>query len=137
MRNFNPILLVEDDRVDAMTVQRAFKEINIQNRLDIVNNGEEAIYYLQNMENISPCLVLLDLNMPKMNGLEFLREARQQKLLDTTPVIILTTSTTIQEKKECFKLHIAGYINKPVSFMKFIQTIQIIDNYWTLSELPE
>ena len=82
MKKNKPILLVEDDRVDAMTVKRALKELHVINQLDIVKNGEEAIEYLQNESQERPCIILLDINMPRMNGIEFLKVARANSLID-------------------------------------------------------
>lgn len=137
MRSFKPILLVEDDRVDAMTVQRALKDINVTNRLDITNNGEEALAFLRNPENEKPGIILLDLNMPKMNGIEFLKVAKNDADLKKIPVIVLTTSKEEQDKVDSFNLGVAGYMVKPVDYLKFVEVIKTINLYWTVSELPE
>ena len=79
---------------------------------------------------------MLDLNMPRMNGLEFLRAARAEDLLDTTPVIVLTTSRQDQDIVEGFHLAVAGYMVKPVDYRKFLEMMQAIDHYWSMSELP-
>jgi len=136
MNSDNPILLVEDDRVDAMTVKRALKDIHVMNRLDITSNGEEALDYLSRCEGSMPCIVLLDLNMPKMNGIEFLKIIKQNDEFKLIPVVILTTSKEEQDKIESFKLSVAGYMIKPVDYKKFVETVRTIDLYWTLSELP-
>jgi CheY-like chemotaxis protein len=130
------ILLVEDDQVDAMTVKRAFKDLNICNNLNIVGNGLEAIEYLKNSENEKPCIILLDLNMPKMNGIEFLKTAREQDLINRIPVVVLSTSEEDQDRIDSYDLGIAGYMVKPVDYIKFIEVIRTIDMYWTLSKLP-
>src|SRR4051812_26607751 len=114
MKSQRPILLVEDDKIDAMTVKRALSEIHVTNEVINARNGEEAIEYLKNTANTSPCIILLDLNMPRMNGIEFLKAAREQKLLFRTPVIVLTTSKEEQDRIESFKLSVAGYMLKPV-----------------------
>ena len=136
MRCTKPILLVEDDRVDAMTVQRALKEINVTNQLHIAGDGEEALALLRNSENENPCIILLDLNMPRMNGLEFLTVAKQDEALKRIPVIVLTTSTEEQDKVNSFNLGVAGYMIKPVDYQQFVEVVRTIDLYWTLSELP-
>ena len=102
MKNNKPILLVEDDKVDAMTVKRAMKEVNVNNKLIIVENGEEALKFLQNEKNEKPCIILLDLNMPKMNGIEFLSIAKNDKQIKSIPVIVLTTSKADQDRLDSF-----------------------------------
>ena len=136
MKSNKPILLVEDDQVDSMTVRRALKELNVTNRVDMANNGEEAISYLQNCEPNKPCIILLDLNMPKMNGLEFLNVVKHQEDFKTIPIIVLTTSRDDQDRIESFKHSVAGYMIKPVDYMQFVETMRTIEMYWTLSELP-
>lgn len=136
MRNSNPILLVEDDHVDAMTVERAIKNLKITNHVVRANNGEEALNYLRNASNRKPCLILLDLNMPKMNGIEFLKVVKADEELKNIPVIVLTTSDEQQDIVESFNLHAAGYMLKSVDYQRFADTIRAIDFYWSLSELP-
>ena len=136
MRSQKPILLVEDDRVDAMTVKRALKDINVTNRLDVVGNGEEALAFLRDEKNEKPCIILLDLNMPKMNGIEFLEIAKQDDGLKRIPVVVLTTSEEEQDRIESFQLSVAGYIIKPVDYRQFVEVIRVINLYWTLNELP-
>jgi len=92
MNSLKPILLVEDDKIDAMTVKRALKDIKVYNRIDIAHNGEEALEYLNNPENELPCIILLDLNMPKMNGVEFLEIIKNNDRLKLIPTVVLTTS---------------------------------------------
>jgi CheY-like chemotaxis protein len=137
MRNCKPILLVEDDTIDAMTVRRAFKDLSITNPLEHRLNGEEALAYLQDEANERPCVILLDLNMPKMNGTEFLKVVKADAVLKRIPVVVLTTSNEERDIVESFRLSVAGYIIKPVDYRKFVEAIQTIDLYWTLSELPE
>ena len=137
MRSSKPILLVEDDQVDAMTVKRALKDINVTNELDIVNDGEEALTFLKNSENEKPGIILLDLNMPKMNGIEFLKIAKKDESLKKIPVVVLTTSKEDQDKVDSFNLGVAGYMIKPVDYRKFVEVMKTIDMYWTLSELPD
>ena len=136
MRGDRPVLLVEDGRVDVMTVKRAFKDLNIANTLEIAGNGEEALAHLRSPENVKPCAILLDLNMPRMNGVEFLRVAKQDDRLRSIPVVVLTTSKEEQDKVDSFDLGVSGYIVKPVEYMSFVEAVRTIDLYWTLSELP-
>ena len=137
MKGKKPILLVEDDRVDQITVKRALKDINVTNLLVVVNNGEEALEFLKDEKNEKPGIILLDLNMPKMNGLEFLKVAKQDNSLKRIPVVVLTTSKQDQDKIESFNLGVAGYMVKPVDYIQFVDVIKTINMYWTLSELPE
>lgn len=136
MRTKQPILLIEDDSVDVMTLKRALKELAIANPLQVVQNGEEALAFLRNDSNKTPCLIFLDLNMPKMNGIEFLAAAKQDEKIKIIPIVILTTSKGEEEKKRCFQLGAAGYMIKSVKFDDFTKLIRTIDNYWTASELP-
>jgi CheY-like chemotaxis protein len=137
MRSTKPVLLVEDDSVDAMTVRRAFADLKLTNKLAHSVNGEDAVQYLQDPDNEEPCVILLDLNMPRMNGIEFLKVIKEDGRLRRIPVIVLTTSNEERDVVESFKLGVAGYIVKPVDYMKFVDTIHTIDLYWTLSEMPE
>jgi CheY-like chemotaxis protein len=135
------ILLVEDDEVDVMTVQRAFKKGNITNPLYIAGNGLEALTMLRG-EPGKPSLIpsdrriiLLDLNMPKMNGLEFLRELRTDPTIRQIPVVVLTTSNEEQDRIQAYNLNVAGYILKPVTFSIFVELMVTLNKYWTLCEM--
>lgn len=135
MRNNVLILLVEDDRVDAMTVKRALKDLKVTNPLVIVSNGEEALAFLRDEQNERPGIILLDLNMPKMNGTEFLKVAKHDAALKSIPVVVLTNSKEEQDKIDSFNLGVAGYMIKPVDYKQFVEVVRTIDLYWTLSEL--
>lgn len=130
------ILLVEDDKIDVITIKRALKELKILNPVVVCENGLEALNYLENSENQMPGIILLDLNMPKMNGIEFLEHRNNIKNLKLIPTVVLTTSKDEQNKVESFNLGVAGYMIKPVDYMQFVDVIKTIDLYWTLSELP-
>jgi CheY-like chemotaxis protein len=136
MRTLRPILLVEDDSVDAMTVKRAFGELKVTNELVRAVNGEMALSYLKTHLDKKPCVILLDLNMPKMNGIEFLKVAKADDELRQIPVVVLTTSKDDRDKMESFKACVAGYIVKPVDYKKFVEAMRILNLYWTLSEMP-
>jgi len=136
MRNSKPILLVEDDNIDAMTVERVLKDLKVSNPLVRTNNGEEALDYLRNEGNQKPCLILLDLNMPKMNGIELLKVVKADGVLRNIPVIVLTTSDEQRDIVESFNLSVAGYMLKSADYKRFVDTIRTINLYWTLSELP-
>ena len=136
IRSSKPILLVEDDRIDTMTVKRALKDLKVTNQLICTTNGEEALEYLRDESKKKPCVILLDLNMPKMNGIEFLKIAKRKEELKRIPVIVLTTSREEQDVVESFNLSVAGYIVKPTDYKKFVEAIRVVELYWTLSELP-
>jgi CheY-like chemotaxis protein len=131
-----PILLIEDDSVDVMTVKRALKEIGVNNPVVAVEHGEAALDYLRRPGSERPCIILLDLNMPIMSGIEFLREAKNDAALRAIPVVVLTTSAEQQDKVSSFDLGVAGYMAKPVDYRAFVEVMRSIDRYWTMSEMP-
>ena len=136
MKNKRPILLIEDDKVDVMTVSRALKDIHVTNKLDVAGDGIEALEMLRDPQREKPCIILLDLNMPRMNGLEFLKEVKKDEILRRIPVVVLTTSEEEQDRVGSFDLGVAGYMIKPVDYQQFVEVVRTIDLYWTLSELP-
>jgi CheY-like chemotaxis protein len=131
------VLLVEDDAIDTMTVRRAFRDLKLSNPLAHATNGEEALEYLRNSGNSMPCVILLDLNMPRMNGVEFMKAVKADSMLKKIPIVVLTTSRDDRDIVESYKLSAAGYIVKPVDYKKFVEAIKTIDVYWTISELPQ
>jgi CheY-like chemotaxis protein len=131
------ILLVEDDAVDAMTVRRALQDVGIDNPMAHVTDGEAGLAYLQNSEKPRPGLILLDINMPRMNGIEFLCVIKSHDNLQAIPVVILTTSTNDHDIMQGFHLSVAGYMVKPVDYKQFVETVRAIMNYWKLSLMPE
>ena len=137
MQSSKPILLVEDDDVDVMTVQRAIKDLKITNQLVNTANGEEALEYLKDENNKKPCFILLDLNMPKMNGTEFLKIVKADEVLKKIPVIVLTTSRAEQDIVESFRLGATGYIVKSIDYKKSAETIMAIDLCLSSSELSD
>jgi len=137
MRNTKPVLLVEDDSVDAMTVKRALQDLGAKTLLVRTTNGEEALRYLRDDANEKPCIILLDLNMPKMNGIEFLKIIKVDEKLKKIPVIVLTTSKEDRDVVDSFELSVAGYMIKPVDYQQFVEAMRTLYMYWTLSKLPE
>jgi CheY-like chemotaxis protein len=131
------ILLVEDDDIDVMTVQRAFRKNNISNPLKVAGNGLEALEMLRSGE-IPPFnrIVLLDINMPRMDGIEFLRELRADPALRATTVVVLTTSNEDRDRVQAYELNVAGYLLKPVTFVNFVEIMAMLNKYWTLMEFP-
>ena len=135
------ILLVDDDEIDCMNVQRAFKKSNISNPLYITHNGVEAFDMLRGTngaEKVTPIprIILLDINMPKMNGLEFLKELRSDPELHNISVFVMTTSNDDKDRFEAYNYNVAGYIIKPISFENFVAAVSILNNFWQLCEQP-
>lgn len=131
------ILLVDDDEVDVMTVKRAFAKANITNKVFVATNGVEALEMLRADQIPNQRrLVLLDLNMPRMNGIEFLREVRKDPVLANLTVVVLTTSNEDRDRVEAFQLNVAGYLLKPVTFTDFAEVMATLNKYWTLMEFP-
>jgi CheY-like chemotaxis protein len=133
------ILLVEDDEVDIMNVKRAFKKNNISNPLVIAHNGIEALELLRStaVDAPKPKIVLLDLNMPRMGGIEFLKEVRSDPDLSSLSVFVMTTSNEDGDKIDAFNLNVAGYILKPLSMDRFIAAVSTLNSYWALCEFPQ
>ena len=131
------ILLVEDDDVDVMNVRRAFQRAHVSNPLHVAGNGIEALEMLRGDEIPSERrLVLLDLNMPRMNGIEFLRAIRADAGLRSLPVVVLTTSNDERDKVDAYNLNVAGYLLKPVTFTDFVDLMAALNKYWMLVEMP-
>ena len=142
-KNNNPVnvLLVEDNPGDVRLTQEAFKEAKMSINLDVTMDGAEAIKYLKkegDYENVTtPDLILLDLNLPKKDGREVLKEVKTDDTLKRIPVVVLTTSNAEQDIMKSYNLHVNCYINKPVDFEKFFDIIQKIEEFWlTTAILP-
>jgi CheY-like chemotaxis protein len=134
------ILLVEDDEVDVMNVKRAFQKNNLTNPMHHAGNGIEALALLKGSDGQPPIpiprIILLDLNMPRMGGIEFLHELRKDELLKNISVFVMTTSNEDKDKVDAYNLNVAGYILKPLSMENFVSAVSILKNYWTLCEYP-
>ena len=128
------ILLVEDDAADAHLTRMAFEEGRVRVDLQHVENGEEAFAYLQGegayQGKPKPDLILLDLNMPRMDGREFLREVKKQESFRATPIVVLTTSDAESDIYASYDQGAAGFIVKPVSVDDFVHQIQKLEDYW-------
>lgn len=130
------ILLVEDDEIDIENVRRAFKRANITSPLWVATDGEEALRMLRGSDYPrSRRLVLLDLNLPRMSGIELLRELRSDPELRTQSVVVLTTSNEERDRTEAYGLNVAGYLLKPISFQPFVDLMVALHRYWSLVEL--
>ncbi len=135
------VLLVEDNPGDVRLTQEAFKEAKISIKLDVTMDGAEAINFLRKdgeyANAVTPDLILLDLNLPKKDGREVLKEIKTDDLLKRIPVVVLTTSNAEQDIMKSYNLHVNCYINKPVDFEKFFDIIQKIEEFWlTTAILP-
>lgn len=135
-------LLVEDDEVDVMNVKRALKKNNLTIPIHHVGNGYEALELLNywqvtELTRLKNLLILLDLNTPKMNGLELLKLLRKNNQFNKIPVIVLTTSNQQKDLVAAYNLNVAGYIVKPIEFDKFVDTMGALSRYWSICEMPE
>ena len=130
------ILLVEDDDIDAMGIRRAFNRMKVAHPIVRAKDGIEALDILQNGGVKHPYLILLDLNMPRMGGLELLNVIRNDPHLETSVVFVLTTSKDDEDKLAAYKHHVAGYIVKEKLDEDFEQLVKMLDHYWELVELP-
>jgi CheY-like chemotaxis protein len=137
MQILKPILLVEDDVVDASTVKQALADLRVKNDVVHKNDGEEALEYLRNDLNPKPALILLDLNMPKISGIELLKLIRENVHLLHIPVVVLTVSKYEQDKLDTFNLGVQGYIIKAVDYDAFLRATDIIIQYWSWNGIIE
>lgn len=131
------ILIIEDDEVDIMTLKRAFKKNNMANPLFFAHDGVEALNMLKGMNGVeklnpTPKIILTDINMPKMNGLEFIKALRADEELHAISVFVLTTSNHEQDRIDAYSLNVAGYIIKPIEMDTFIKAVSVLNNYWQL-----
>ncbi len=135
------ILMAEDNPGDIRLTREALKDGKVSNSLNVVNNGSDALAYLRKQppfENMSrPDLILLDLNLPKINGIEVLQEIKTDETLKLIPVVILTTSKSEQDITSSYQNHANCYITKPVDLDQFMSAINAIDNFWlSIVRLP-
>jgi CheY-like chemotaxis protein len=134
------LLIVEDDDVDVMNIKRALKKNDLSMPIDRAANGLEALEFLnqkfQASGTVDKLVILLDLNMPRMNGIEFLRAMRNDERFRVVPVIVLTTSDQQKDLEAAYNLNVAGYIVKPVEFQNFVEAIKIVSCYWSLCAMP-
>ena len=128
------ILLIEDDTIELMKLNRAMLSLNMNHKVTEANNGEDALELLLK-EKYYPDIILLDLNMPKINGIEFLSILKTNESLKFIPIIILTTSSNKKDLLECYNIGIAGYIQKPLKYQDYITKINILLSYWSANEL--
>lgn len=134
------LLLVEDDEVDAESMVRALRKLNITNPLTHARNGIEALDHLRGVEGNdsieNPYLVVLDINMPKMNGIEFLEELRKDERHKNAIVFVLTTSEAERDKAQAYEHNIAGYLLKSKAGENFTDVVKLLQHYWNFVEFP-
>ena len=134
------VILVEDDDVDARAVRRAFDKAGVLNEILRVCDGVEALELLRSERGLSappkPWVLLVDINMPRMNGLDFVRELRADPALKDSVVFILTTSNLDEDKAQAYDLNVAGYIVKSRAGEEFLKLADLLGSYWRLVELP-
>jgi len=135
------ILHVEDDEVDAMVMQRALKKTNLNYKLQHAKNGIQALDMLRGTNSYEkimprPNIILLDLNMPQMGGLEFLKDMRADNELKSISVYVLSTSNDDHDRVMAYQHNVAGYIVKPLSLESYVEAISVLNNFWSLIEQP-
>ncbi|HEU4616412.1 MAG TPA: response regulator [Gammaproteobacteria bacterium] len=128
------ILLVEDDEVDIKALKWAFDKLKIANPVEVARDGVEAWDVLQRVPR--PFLIITDINMPRMNGIELVRKIRESKDLRDSIVFVLTTSNDEQDKIDAYDLNVAGYMLKSDMGTSFMRAISLVENYWKVVELP-
>lgn len=134
------ILLVEDDEVDVMRVQRGFQQLRIANEIIRARDGLEALEILRGVGSQArietPFLVLLDINLPRMTGLEFLAALRADEELKVTVVFVLTTSKNDEDRLEAYRHNVAGFMLKDEAGREFVKAMEMLECYWRVVELP-
>ena len=128
------ILLIEDDAIEVMKFNRVLSGQQLHHTVTHAGNGAAALEILSKTHEL-PNIILLDLNMPKINGIEFLTQIKQNSKLNHIPVVILTTSANYDDLKECYKLGIAGYLSKPLSYEDYVIKIESCIKYWSINEM--
>jgi len=128
------ILLIEDDLIEIMKLNRTISSLKLNHKIIEAKNGEEALNILKGKNSI-PDLILLDLNMPKMDGIEFLNILKKDDILKYIPTIILTTSNNKKDMLDCYKIGIAGYLIKPLKFEDYVEKLNRLLKYWSCNEL--
>jgi CheY-like chemotaxis protein len=132
LKTIKKVLLVEDDMIELTMMNRALKDLNHDNfELTHAANGEIA---LEHLKTFKPNLIILDLSMPKMNGIELLKEIKNDSQLRQIPIVIFTSSGDLHDKQLCYELGASGYIVKPIEYKKYLSTIEILFEYWDRNE---
>ncbi|MDG2279424.1 MAG: response regulator [Flavicella sp.] len=128
------ILLIEDDAIEVMKLNRTISSKGLDHTIVEANNGEEALEILRKKDAL-PDIILLDLNMPKMNGIEFLSILKADDVLKYLPTVVLSTSSNDKDVMECYRIGIAGYVIKPLKYEDYVSKIVKLLAYWSMNEL--
>jgi CheY-like chemotaxis protein len=136
MHSAKLLLLVEDNRDDAMIVKRALGDLGVAEELTHLHDAEEALIYLRAATNPKPALILLDLNLPGMSGMELLKTIKADPSLAEIPVVVLSTSDERRDVLDSFDLSVAGYIVRPADHASLVETLRVLQDYWSLNHLP-
>lgn len=128
------VLLIEDDLIEVMKLSRAIKTLSLTHKITEASNGEEALQILERKDDL-PDIILLDLNMPKINGIEFLKILKADNRLRYIPTVILTTSSNQRDLLECFNIGVSGYVLKPLKYEEYVSKIEKLFGYWCINEL--
>ncbi|MEO9570032.1 MAG: response regulator [Polaribacter sp.] len=130
------ILLIEDNLIEIMKMKRTISLLKLEHTMQEAKNGEEALKILEDKSNF-PDIILLDLNMPKMSGIEFLTIIKNSEEFQHIPTIILTTSDNQKDLFECYRIGISGYVLKPLKYDDYVKKIESVLNYWSTNELKK
>ncbi|OIR06566.1 response regulator rcp1 [mine drainage metagenome] len=130
------LFIVDDDDIDAIALERALRKLRLLNSVHRARDGKEALDLLRSGAIPAPYIILLDLNMPRMNGLEFLQALRADPMLTHSVVFVLTTSKSDEDLVSAYRKHVAGYVLKQHMDRDFLEVIGLIEHYWRLVELP-
>lgn len=131
-----PLLLIEDDEVDVLSVQRGLARLPARFRVEVAHHGEEALRWLRSGDHAAPFLILLDINMPRMNGHEFLAELRRDPALRTLPVVVLTTSPHDADRDRLYQLGITAYLVKPTTSEEYVEMLRSLAEFWGFNSPP-
>ncbi|MFY9243054.1 MAG: response regulator [Polaribacter sp.] len=136
METILKVLLIEDNLIEIMKMKRTISLLELKHSIVEAKNGEEALHFLEDKSQL-PDLILLDLNMPKINGIEFLSILKNSDDLKHIPTVILTTSDNQKDLQECYKIGVSGYVLKPLKYEDYVKKIEKVLAYWSINELKK
>ena len=136
MEKILDVLLIEDNLIEVMKMERAISSLGLNHTINVANNGEEALEILEDNQQW-PDLILLDLNMPRISGIEFLMILKNNDDLKHIPTVILTTSDNQKDIEECYRIGVSGYIVKPLKYYDYVDKIQTVLSYWGINEIKQ